>query len=100
MITFDRNKVSIKDLRKIPNTTWKAIKSNFGTYYYIGSYQNLALELKSYAYLSPRYDRDDDSFETKWVLYVDNKPVSFPLICNFKEELAFILMGISERQTI
>lgn len=75
MCLLSKPSVSIKDLRRIPNTSWKAAQTNFGTWAYNGTFKGKQLELISYAYSASMFDGDDDTFDIRWVLYVDRIPL-------------------------
>lgn len=65
-------KPKLKQLKKETNLEWNAELVSFGVYEYSCEYKNHKILLKSFAHLSPKFDGDDESYEVRWHLYVDN----------------------------
>lgn len=64
--------VSVRALRKLGGT-WEAHRNGMGSWYYTGSLNGHAYEIRAYAHLSPRFDGDDENFDVLWHTTRDGK---------------------------
>ncbi len=71
------SRVSVRAFRKLGGE-WLAHRNGMGAWFYTGSLDGHAYEVRSYAHFSPRYDGDDDNFTVLWHTTRDGVPWGCP----------------------
>ena len=69
-------KALIEDLRKLGGE-WKAELYTFGSYAYHGKVGDDKYYLQAFCHFAPMFD-GDDSFESMWHIYKNDKEVGYP----------------------
>lgn len=65
--------MKIRELRKLGGT-WEAHRNGMGSWFYTGTLNGHAYEIRAYAHHSPRFEGDDESFTVLWHTTRDGKP--------------------------
>lgn len=59
------SRVGVRAFRKLGGT-WEAHRNGMGSWYYTGTLDGHAYEVRAYAHIAPRFDGDDEGFDVLW----------------------------------